>query len=332
MTTQTRRITRRQALRTTVGLLGMGVLAAAAMPTIAQAAELPAAAPRFNGPAFQGDVNAMGWPTSIPRLSMAFIPLEDQVQQKSAWQPLLDQIAQKTGVPVEMSITTSYAALVEAQRGMQAQVGYYGALSFLLAEQQFGAVPIMVDSTDGKNPGSYYAILMAGKDSPVKSVQEIRGQDFTLVDPASTSGNLFPRVMLIEEGIDPNADIKARYAGNHQNSILAVAKGQVPCGASNNLSLEQAVSANAIAREDIVILKESAPIPNGPFAVHPELDPRAIEILRSAMGAFTTDAASFKRMGLVGQMVPVESAAYDFVRRAAQVINLQFDEKGGAKF
>jgi phosphonate transport system substrate-binding protein len=190
----------------------------------------------------------------------------------------------------------------------------------------------MVDSSDGVNPGGYYSLLIAGRDSPVKSVAEIRGQDFTLVDPASTSGNLFPRVMLLEEGIDPNTDIKARYAGNHQNSILAVAKGQVPCGASNNLSLDTAVLNGVIGKEEIVVLEESATIPNGPFAVPPQLDPRAVEILKSAMGTFTTDAATYKKMGLLGQMVPVGTKQYDFVRRAAKVINLQFDEKGGVKF
>ena len=332
-TTSSTRVTRRQAIRTGAGLLGLGLLAACAAPAaVASAAELQPATPAFRGPAFQGDTNAMGWPTSIPTLSIGFIPLEDIVQQKATWQPFLDHMSQKAGVPVEMAVTTNYAALVEAQRGGNTVVGYYGPLSFLLAEQQFGAVPIMVDSLDGVNPGGYYAILMAGKNSPVKSVQEIRGQDFTLVDPASTSGNLFPRVMLIEEGIDPNNDIKARYAGNHQNSILAVAKDQVPCGASNNLSFEQAVANNVIAKEDIVVLKESATIPNGPFAVPPDLDPRAFEILKSAMGSFTTDAATYKKMGLLGPMVPVATEQYDFVRRAAKVINLQFDEKGGVKF
>ena len=332
-TTTAARVTRRQAFRTGAGLLGIGLLAACAAPAgVASAAELRPIIPTFRGPALQGDVNAMGWPTAIPTLSIGFIPLEDQIQQRASWKPFLDHLSSKTGVPVEMAITTSYAALVEAQRGQNTQVGYYGALSFLLAEQQFGAVPIAVDSSDGVNPGGYYSILMAGKDSPVKSVQDIRGQDFTLVDAASTSGNLFPRVMLLEEGIDPNTDIKARYAGNHQNSILAVAKGQVPCGASNNLSLDQAVANGVIAREEIVVLKESATIPNGPFAVPPELDPRAVELLKSAMGSFTADAATYKKLGLVGPLISVQTEAYDFVRRAAKAINLQFDEKGGAKF
>lgn len=330
MTTQTRRITRRQALRTTIGLLGMGVLAAAATPSGAQAAELPALAPHFNGPAFQGDINAMGWPTSIPRMALGLIPLEDTVQQKASWQPFIDHVAQSLGVPVDFSVTTSYAALVEAQRGLNVTLGYYGPLSFLLAEQQFGAVPLVIDSRDGVTPGSYNSLLLAGKDSPVKSVQEIRGQDFTLVDPASASGNLFPRVMLLEEGIDPGKDIKARYAGNHQNSILAIANGQVPCGASNNLSVDGAVSKGVIPADALVVLKESAPIPNGPFATHPDLDPRAVARLREVMTGFD-DVAALKKMELVGRMVPADTALYDFVRRSARTINLEFDEKGNAK-
>jgi phosphonate transport system substrate-binding protein len=332
-TTTSTRLTRRQAIRTGAGLLGIGLLAACAAPAaLTSAAELPSTTPAFRGPASQGDTNAMGWPTSIPTLSMGFIPLEDQVQQKASWAPFLDHMSQKTGVPVEMAITTNYAALVEAQRGQNTTVGYYGPLSFLLAEQQFGAVPITIDSLDGVNPGGYFSILMAGKDSPVKNVQDIKGQDFTFVDPASTSGNLFPRVMLIEEGIDPNTDIKGRFAGNHQNSILAVAKGQVPCGASNNLSLDQAVANNVVMKEEINVLKESATIPNGPFAVAPDLDPRAVELITSAMGSFTTDAATYKKLGLVGPLIPVKTELYDFVRRSAKVINLQFDEKGGVKF
>ena len=329
--TTSNRITRRQALRTGASVLGLGLLAACAAPAaLASAAELSTSSPAFRGPASQGDTNAMGWPTSLPTLSLGFIPLEDQVQQKASWQPFLDHMSQKTGVPVEMAITTNYAALVEAQRGQNTTVGYYGPLSFLLAEQQFGAVPITIDSLDGVNPGGYFSILMAGKDSPVKNVQDIKGQDFTFVDPASTSGNLFPRVMLIQSGLDPNKDIKGRYAGNHQNSILAIAKGQVPAGASNNLSVDSAVNGGQIQRSDLVVLQTSPDIPNGPFAVSPKLDPQATEKLVKVMTGFT-DPATLKAMQLVGPLIPVKTNEYDFVRQAAKTINLEFDEKGNPK-
>jgi len=175
----------------------------AANPTTLPAAALTTA------PAAAGDLNDKGWPRSIEKLTIGFIPLEDQVQQRNQLKPLVDFLNAQLGVPVEVSITTSYAALVEAQKNDQLLLGYFGPLSFLFAEQRFGAVPILVDSPDGKTVGHYNSMLLAGKDSPVKSVADIKGNDFSFVDPASTSGNLFPRVMLIQAGIDPTRTSKA---------------------------------------------------------------------------------------------------------------------------
>lgn len=325
------RMTRRQALRAGAGILGLGLAAICAAPaTAALASAESLVTPAFRGPALQGDLNEKGWPTEYNPLGIGAIPLEDAIAQKTKYQPLTDFIGNALGVPIDLAVTTSYSALVEAQRNKNIWLGSYGPLSFLLAEQQFGAVPILVDAPDGVNPGFYNSLLMAGKDSPVKTVQDIKGQDFTFVDPASTSGNLFPRLMLVEEGIDPNKDVKGRFAGNHQNSILAVAKGQVPCGASNTGDLASAISNGVIAEDEIVILKKSDPIPNGPWAVHPEMDPRAISKLQSVMGAFD-DRAALKAIGAQGPYVPVDTAFYDVVRRAAKVLNLQFDEKGNVK-
>jgi phosphonate transport system substrate-binding protein len=323
-----RRMTRRDALRTGAGVLGLGL--AAAMTAPAFAAGLPETTPALRGPAFQGDLNDKGWPTAYNPLTMGSIPVEDAIAQKSKYKPFTDFITNGIGVPIDLAVTTSYSALVEAQRGKNVWLGSYGALSFLLAEQQLGAIPILVDAPDGTNPGFYNSLLMAGKDTPLNTVEDIRGQDFTFVDPASTSGNLFPRLMLTEAGIDPQKDIKGRFAGNHQNSILAVAKGQVPCGASNNNDLASAIRSGVIAADDIVILKTSDPIPDGPYAVHPEMDPRAISKLQSVMGAFD-DRAVLLATGSQGPLVPVDTAFYDVVRRAAKVLNLQFDEKGNVK-
>lgn len=352
----TERLPRRGFLLVGLGVVGTGLLAActsapppapttpptaapkpttlpAVAPTTVPTAAVakPAAAAATTAPVLAaGDLNDKGWPRSIDKLSMGFIPLEDQVQQRNQLKPLVDYMNAQLGVPVEVAITTSYAALVEAQRNDQIVLGYYGPLSFLFAEQRFGAVPILVDSPDGKTVGHYNSVLLAGKDSPVKSVADIKGKDFSFVDPASTSGNLFPRVMLIQSGLDPNKDIKGRYAGNHQNSILAIAKGQVPAGASNNLSVDSAVDGGQIQRSDLVVLQTSPDIPNGPFAVSPKLDPRATEKLIKSLTGFT-DPATLKAMQLVGPLIPVKTTEYDFVRQAAKTINLAFDEKGNPK-
>lgn len=301
--------------------------AAATMAASATASATAAATKAATPTAAAANLNEKGWPKSVDKLVIGILPLQEVVKQKQLFQPIADYLSSNLGVPVEASITTSYAALVEAQKNKQVNLGYYGPFSFLFAEQQFGAIPILIDSPDGKNPGSYHSLLLAGKNSPVKTVQDIKGKDFTFVDPESTSGNLFPRVMLTKAGIDPNKDIKARYAGSHENSILAIARGQVPCGASNDVSLNLAIQQGVIKQDDIVILQQSDPIPNGPFAVRPDFDPIARQKLIDVFGQYS-DLKVLKDNGLQGKLIPVDTALYNPVREAAKVLNLKFDAKG----
>jgi hypothetical protein len=48
------------------------------------------------------------------------------------------------------------------------------------------------------------------------------------------------------------------------------------------------------------------------------------------MGGYD-DEDGQKAMGLVGPLIPIDTTLFDFVRRSAKAINLQFDEKGNPK-
>lgn len=331
MTRYGRRVDRRRLLLAGVGIASTAWLAACgsededegrrATPAVTSA---PAAAAATAA----SDLNAQGWPRSIGTLSIGLIPLEDRIAQTNTWKPVTEFVSARIGVPIDLSITTNYAALVLAQKNKQVGLGYYGPLSFLLAEQQFGAVPVMVDSNPATNqPGSYNSLLIAGKDSGIARVADIKGKDFAFVDPASTSGNLVPRAMLLEEQIDPAKDVKGRFAGNHANVIIAVAKGQVPVGGTNTISLEDNISKGVIKREDVVVLKTSAPIPNGPFAVHPDFDKRALVKLQESFGAYK-DPAALKALALTGPLIPVDTSLYNPIRQLGKLLDLKFDDKG----
>jgi phosphonate transport system substrate-binding protein len=276
------------------------------------------------------DVNDLGWPKSITKLSVGELPSEaDPALQKQDAQPLIDLFSKGLGIPVDLSITTSYGALVEAQKNKQVELGYYGPLSFLLAEQQFGAIPLVVDGPAPDKPGNYHSVLIAGKNSPVKTVADIKGKDFTFVDPASTSGYLFPIAMLKAAGIDPQKDIKARFAGSHGNSIVAVGKGTVPCGATNDGNLAQAISQGIVAKDDIVVLQTSPDIPNSPFAARPDMDKRAVAKVVNLMVGFQ-NPDYMKKNGLQQYFVPINTSLFDYVRQVAKLIDLQFDQKGNS--
>src|SRR5207247_10522713 len=67
----------------------------------------------------------------------------------------------------------------------------------------------------------------------VNSSPELRGIEISLVDPASTSGYLFPAAMLKQMGYDPDKFFSETvFAGSHPNVILAIYRGQVDRGSS----------------------------------------------------------------------------------------------------
>src|SRR5437870_6657452 len=87
-----RRMSRRDALRSGAGVLGLGLAAALAVPASVALAAAPRTTPALLGPVLQGDLNEKGWPTAYNPLTMGSIPSEDAIAQKSKYKPFTDFI------------------------------------------------------------------------------------------------------------------------------------------------------------------------------------------------------------------------------------------------
>jgi len=90
-----------------------------------------------------------------------------------------------------------------------------------------GVVPLAVKARS-KEEAFYHSLIVVPKDSPVQSVQELKGKTFLFSAPASTSGHLFPRALLIELLGITNEEVKqffgnVLFSGVNDKSILAIA-------------------------------------------------------------------------------------------------------------
>ncbi|MGC2411228.1 MAG: phosphate/phosphite/phosphonate ABC transporter substrate-binding protein [Stellaceae bacterium] len=240
-------------------------------------------------------------------------------------------IGDKLGCKVEVFVTTTYNAEIEAMRNGKLEIAEFGPLGYVLAHQVAKAEAVAAfGAVDGK-PNSYWASLVTYPASGIKTVAEIKGHSFAFSDPASTSGHLFPAYGLRKAGIDPDKDIKAIYAGSHTASFEALYNHKVDAGELNSEQLESATQRGHYKDGDLIFLWKSDPIPTDPFTVRGDLPAgfkkRLTEVLQT-LDLSTLDPADRKIMVGTGitRLVPQTDDAYKLIRDLVKTLNIDLEK------
>lgn len=211
------------------------------------------------------------WPES---LTFAQIPSESSDSIAEANANVIAALEQELGLTVEMQEATSYAAVIEALRAGQVDIGSMGPFSYVVAKDgDAGVVPIGALANSADEAASYtsYAVVPAGSD--ITSLEDFEGKTVCFVDPTSTSGFLFPSAGLLDVGIDPDSDqIEAVMAGGHDSSALSVVDGTCDAGfAYDDIVDRMLIEGGQMAEGDLEVIWESEDIPNSPNVVSTQL-------------------------------------------------------------
>ena len=210
------------------------LLTACVMP-VAPAAPAPAAAPAAEG-------DKADWPATF---RVGFFASDDAEKTLKDNEPFRRYMEEKLGIPVELFTGTSYSAVIEAMRADRVEGMLVGPFAYVLAVQEAQAEALGINmgleadatSYNPDAPTHYYSTIFTKKESGIATLEDLKGKDFAFVDPASTSGHLAPKTLLIKNGINPDTDMKTVFAGSHPSAVLAVWNDQTPAGATfeNNL-------------------------------------------------------------------------------------------------
>ena len=146
------------------------------------------------------------------------------IEQKA---PLKEYLTKAIGRPVELIIPTNYNATVEALGNGSLDFAYLGGLTYVIAQQRYGVVPLVQRESDLR----FHSLFITQTGSPIKSLADLKGKNFAFGDIVSTSGHLMPYNALNKSGFDVEKDFKYRYTGSHPATAKAVESGTVDAGA-----------------------------------------------------------------------------------------------------
>jgi len=252
-------------------------------------------------------------------------PYEAPDKLVPAYEVLASALSKKLNCPVKVQVVDDYAAEVLAMRNGKLDLGEFGPLGFVFASQQAGAEPLVSFATADKKLSSYKAGIWVPKDSPIKSINDLKGKSLALGSNGSTSGDALPRFALQQAGI-AEKDVKLDYAGGHPEALLALKNGKVDAAEINTQTLATATKEGTFKAEDFRQVWASDPIPNDPITVRKDADPAFKKAVTDALLQLdpqdVAKVGSFLDVTPPGPMVPVTKADYQPLFDLATALNL----------
>ena len=261
---------------------------------------------------------------SPEELTFAMIPTEETVAELQLYQPITDKMSELTGKKIQFFMPTSYASVVEGLLSGFIDVAVLGPYSYVIANDKDPNIEVF--ATYAKRPGhlqeegpGYKAALVTKKGSPFTSIESLEGTVLGLVDPGSTSGNLFPRVVF-SENVGGDLDKyfkKVVYTGSHELSTVAVAEGKVDAAFVATHRFDNVVNKGEVKLEDFNVLWSSPPIPQDPFVYRTPLCDELKDQIKATFLGLSTDNPGEKKFldnvksNRFGEMT---SADYDVIR------------------
>ena len=258
------------------------------------------------------------------QLTFAIIPTEETVAELQLYKPITDRMEKITGKKIEFFMPTSYASVVEGLLSKFIDVAVLGPYSYVIASDKDNSIEVF--ATYAKRPGhlqeegpGYKAALVTKKGSKFTSIDSLKGTILGLVDPGSTSGNLFPRIVFSKEvGGDLDKYFKkVVYTGSHELSTVAVSKGKVDAAFVATHRFDNVVNKGDVKFEDFNVLWSSPPIPQDPFVYRGTLCPDIRDKIKETFLGLSRDVPGEKKYldnVKSNKFVAMTSADYDVIR------------------
>jgi phosphate/phosphite/phosphonate ABC transporter binding protein len=116
----------------------------------------------------------------------------------------------------------------------------------------------------------FRGIIITHRDSPIRTVEDLKGKDVMVVSYRSAGGFLAQKLFLSESGIDVFRDLRLREGKRQETVILNVYRKSADAGFVRESALD--VLREEIDLSRVRVLAETPYIPNWPFAATKRAD------------------------------------------------------------
>lgn len=260
-------------------------------------------------------------------LRLALVPERDIFEQRRRHQVLADYLSTSIDHPIRLVTLNTYDRVLSEMAERRIDAAFVGSMVAVLAHDRLGTRVLANPRLPG-DVTTYRGVLFVKADSPVQSIEQLRGLRLGGV-PATTAGDLYPIYMMRQAGLlgQPDAP-RMRWVGTHDDVIYEVMQGNVDAGACKNLRLDawEAEHGPGLIRR----LTVGDAVPNNALIVRGDMQAERIDALRSALlNMHQTEAGriTLSKFGAL-RFEPCDIEQFEAIYRMTNALGAAWSELG----
>ena len=214
-------------------------------------------------------------------LIMGLVPIANSEKLIEDTAPLHKMLGDQIDRPVEGFIATNYIGIVEALGTGTIDFALIPPFAYILANKKNGSEALLTSINKYDEPG-YYSVLLTRKDTGINKVEDLKGKKVAFVDPSSTSGYIFPAVILMDHGINIDQDITYQFAGGHDKALQLLINGDVDAIGTYESAVTKFAKEFPEMEDKIKVLEKSDLIPGITLTVSSKVDDATKQKIKDA--------------------------------------------------
>jgi phosphonate transport system substrate-binding protein len=256
-------------------------------------------------------------------LKVSAIPDEAPTELQRKFTPLGKYLEQETGMKVEFTPVTDYAAVVESLATRKIDMAWLGGFTFVQTKIRTNgtAIPIVQRQED-----AVFTSRFITADDRIKSFTDLKGRSFAFGSPSSTSGHLMPRHFLMQAGLDPDKDFKnVAFSGAHDATAAFVASGKAEAGVLNASVWDKLVEQKKVDPAKVRVFATTPPYFDYNWTVRGDLDPALVKKLTDAflkLDPSNPDHKEVMALQRASRFIPTKAENYVGIEAAARAAGL----------
>ena len=193
----------------------------------------------------------------------------DQMQR---YRFLAAYLSDQLGVKVRLTIMSRYGEVIKRFKSRRLDGAFLSAYTANLGIREIGLRPLASPvNLNGESTSQGYVFVR--KDSGIKNGGDMRQRSIVFVDPATMEGYLYPLAYLHRQGVaDPDSFFSRQFfTGSHASTVFAVLDGRADIGSAKDTVYNKMVQDDPTIGQELVVLGQSAKVPEVTLCVRGEL-------------------------------------------------------------